>query len=654
MIAAAIRKLSWGQSAVFVGIFILAALLRLSNVEIAHFWYDQARSAQYSWDIAREGIFPSYLYRLSGGVLNFPLAAYLLAPAYLISTHIHALIFWNIALNLAALALCWMFARRYWGWQAAAAATLLLATAPWDVFYAHRLWTNTLMPFFVMLWAFSSAFAYHERRARWWATSWATALWLLQLHPSGIIFPAANALLSGHAILGDRRYAWRWSALGLALGILPAIPWLAAHISGAAAIDREILPFVEEGKRGFFYNWKILVDFLAGQDLAYSFWGPGLEQLHARTAALNAVAPAAMLALALATAFVLWLALRSPEARLYRLLTLWLLLPLAFPAVAWENTQKMVYLLPVLPAPFLAIAAACRAMPRRWRSLAYALAAAFCALNILTILYCVAFVRDGLAMNDPEIWAMDGGPPLSSPLTIAEAARNAIQRGDAEEVIVLVRPVYELEHEFMTHAMPLLMHDLPVRLIDVRASTRVLPAWNSLLLVDMTQTDLPIAYTGAEELTRSTRYRLLQFEADAGPAPQIALPERPAFENGLRLLGYDPLQCEGSWRLHWSPGAPTADGSNLMLFAHLMDEDANLLAQQDLPTLAPRYWREGDQVTTDINFGKPVGGLPAHAIRVGFYSWRSYPTYERMWALDESGQPVLPSVEIRLGDGCEL
>ncbi len=653
MVVAALRKLRGrgGQSAVFVGIFIIAAVLRLSNVEIAHFWYDQARSAQYSWDIAREGIFPSHLYRLSGGIVNFPLAAYLLAPAYLISTHIHALILWNIGLNLGALALCWLFARRYWGWQAAAAATLLLATAPWDVFYAHRLWTNSLMPFFVMLWAFSSAFAYHERRARWWAPSWATALWLLQLHPSGIIFPAANALLSGAAILSDRRYAWRWPALGLVLGILPAIPWLAAHIGGSTSITQELLPFVEEAKRGFFYNWKILVDFLVGQDLANRFRGPGLAQLRAQTSALNTLAPAAMLAVVLATAYVLLMAIRSPNRRMYRLLVPWLLLPLAFPAVAWQNTQKMVYFLPLLPAPFLAIAAACSAMSPRWRRLAFGLVAAYCALNVHIIWHSVAFVRNGLAMNDPYIWAVEGGPPLSSPLNIAKVARNAIQRGDAEEVIVVVRPVFELEHEFMAHAMPLLMHDLSVRFIDVRASTHVFPAWNSLLLVDMTQTDLPTGYSGADELTRSTRYRLLLLRADAGQAPQISLPDRPAFENGLRLLGYDPLQCEGLWRLHWTPGAPTAEGSNLILFAHLMDENANLLAQHDSPTIAPRYSRSGDQVSTDVNFGKPIGDLPVHAIRVGFYSWRNYPTLERIWALDESGQP-LPSVEIPIHDEC--
>jgi len=647
------RKLLGIPSAAFIGIFLIAVILRLINVEIANFWYDQARSAQYAWDIAREGIFHRHLYQLSGGYFNFPLSAYIHAAAYLISTHIHALILWNVMLNLAALSLCWFFARRYWGWQAAAAATLLLATAPWDVFYAHRLWSNTLMPFFMMLWVVSSAFAFYERRPRWWALSWVSALWLLQLHPSGIIFPASSALLSGAAFVSDRRYAWPWAALGMVLGFLPAMPWLFAHLDGSASLVEEFLPFVSENKRGFYYNGKILVDFLVGQDLADRFHGPGLEQLRAQTSALNVLAPAAMLAVVLATAYVLAMAIRSPNRRLYCVLAPWLLLPLAFPLVVWENTQKMVYFIPLLPAAVLAIAAASSALSQRWRKLALGSVAAYSAVNALMIWYSVAFVNNGLAMNDPDIWAVEGGPPLSSPLRIANAARNAIQRGDAEEVVVLVRPVLELKHEFMTRAMPLLMHDLPVRLVDIRTSTRVFPAWNSLLLVDMTQTDLPIVYAGAEELMRSTRYRLLHFQADAGPAPQIALTDRPAFENGMRILGYDPLQCDGYWRLHWTPGEPSTQGLGLVLFAHLMDAQANLLAQSDTPTIHPRYWRNGDHLMSEIYFNGPVGGLPTHAIRVGFYSWQNSAVFERFWALDEAEQPRLASIEILLPDGCE-
>ncbi len=264
----------------------------------------------------------------------------------------------------------------------------------------------------------------------------------------------------------------------------------------------------------------------------------------------------------------------------------------------------------------------------------------------------MAFIQNGLAMNDAQITAIEGGPPLASPLRIAEVARNAIQQGDADEVIVLVRPVYEMQHEFLVRAMPLLMHDLSIRFLNLRDSSHVFPARNSLLLVDThSQPPLP-SYFDADELMRSTRYRLLRLRADAGQAPQLSLKSRPAYENGLRLLGYDPLTCAGMLRVYWTPGAPTADGSALIMFAYVLDENRNLLAQRDQRIISPQYWRNGDQVRTDIDLGRSFKDLPVHMMGVGLYSWRTWPTPDPIEALDESGLPSLRSVEILIDDEC--
>ena len=94
---------------VFAAILALAAGLRLSQVDIAHFQIDQARVAQLAWDLARDGVHPSHFFALSAGYSNFPVSIYIYAPAFLLHTHIHALLIWNIALNLTALALCLVF-----------------------------------------------------------------------------------------------------------------------------------------------------------------------------------------------------------------------------------------------------------------------------------------------------------------------------------------------------------------------------------------------------------------------------------------------------------------------------------------------------------------------------------------------------------------
>lgn len=608
--------------------------------------------ARISWDLAREGSFPTHMWHLSGGYANFPLASYLHAPAFVLFSDIRALLLWNITLNLGALSLCATFARRYWGWQAAAIATLLLAASPWDVFYAHRLWTNAMMPVFVMLWALSMARSYYEGRARWWLPGWMAALWLLQLHPSGLMFPIASAILCLALLLKERRIPAKPVALGIAAGIAPALPWLAAHLSLAVPVLLDQVPFMDEGRRSFVYNWNLLVDFLAGRNLLNWFRGVGLENLQAHFAPLDALAPAVIIVLALSGVAALVQAARGPQRRLYRILALWLLLPMAYPAVTFYYSQTMVYFLPLLPAPFLAAGAAFSRLPLGWRRVCAVLLIVFCALNSLAIWRSAQFVRAGVDAGDAQIWAVGGGAPLSTQLDIAWAAGDAMQAGLGGELIVVTRPVLTLADEHLYHAMPLFLPDAAIRFLDARAPNAIFPARDSLLLLDENQLSLPAAYADAQLIKRSTRFLLLHLPAEARPLPETGLPAQPQYENGLRLLGYDGPDCAGRGRLYWAPGEAFASSHSLHFFFNLLDENGETLAQQDLPALDPRFWRGGDLVATDFDFGQPLAELPATTLRVGMYFWLGEAGLQSVYALDEAGMPWLYAVDIPLDAPC--
>ena len=639
------RGLPW-PSLLFGGILLLAALLRLSQLEIAHFQLDQARIAQYAWELAREGVFRTHFFALTGGYDNFPLSLYLYAPPFLLFSHIHALLLWSIGLNLAALALCWCFVRRYWGWPAAAVATLLLATAPWDVFYASRIWSNTQMPVLVMFWAWGTALAFHERRWRWWTLSWAAAAWLIQLHPSGAIFFVASALLSAVS-LRARAFSWRATALGLALGMLPALPWFGAFLGGATAIDQERLPFLGEGKRELGYNWQPLIDFLAAHNLGRWFRGDGLDGLRAQFAALDRLAPLSMLTYALAGAWVLRRAFRAPGRAPYRVLAPWLLLPLAFPVVSYSSYTS-IYYLPLLPAPFIALAAGWSALRRHWRGPVAAVLVIYCLLHANAIWQGARFVREGLARHDAEIWAVGGGAPLATQLAIATAAREAVDEGSAAELLVALRPVHEVKYEQLAHAMPFLTRGVPTRILDTRAPHLVYPAEASLWLLDVNQTTLPEGYAAAQERARDTRYRLYLLPGAAAPAPRFVLPAHAAYANGLRLVGHDVPDCgAGRFRLHWTPG-PVGD-SRFHFFNHLLDADGNVLARRDIPAWDPSQWRAGDVVLSTVDFGLSPDDLPGETWRVGMYE---YPSLQPVNALDERGRPWRYAVDIPLSGLC--
>lgn len=637
--------LSW-PTIIFGGILLLAALLRLSQVEIAHFQLDQARIAQYAWELAREGVFRSHFFALTGGYDNFPLSIYLYAPPFLLFSQVHALLLWNVGLNLLALALCWRFARRYWGWPAAAIATILLATAPWDVFYASRIWSNTQMPVFVMIWAWGSALAFHERRGRWWSLSWAAAAWLFQLHPSGAIFLVASGLLSAAAIRAGA-FSWRAAALGLAPGLIPALPWLAAYLDGTTAINPGRLPFLGEGKRELIYNWQPLADFLAARNLGRWFRGEGLEELLAHFSPLNALAPLAILACLLAAAWALWKVAGTPGRAPYRVLAPWLLLPLAFPLVSYSSYTS-IYYLPLLPAPFLALAAGWSALRRRWCGPVAAALLVYCALNVNAIWQSAQFVRAGVARDDAEIWAVGGGAPLSAQLAIATAAQEAIDDGDAAELIVALRPVYGLEYEQLAHAMSFLARDAATRILNAGEPHLVYPAQPALLLLDANQTTLPPGYGAAQERARNTRYRLYRLPGGAAPAPQYPLPGQSGFANALRLIGHDAPDCDaGRIDLHWMPG-PAGD-VQFHFFNHLLDAGGNLLAQRDIRAWDSAQWRAGDVILSTVDFGLSLHDLPVASWRVGMYE---YPSLAPVNALDDEGRPWQYAIDIPLAGLC--
>ena len=649
---ASLRKVRIEKWAVPCGILLLAAWIRFSHLEAAHFQIDQAKLIQHAWNLAKSGVFPSHFYALSAGYSNFPLAVHLDALPLLLMDSVYAVIAFHIGMNLLAIGLCWWLAERYWGRNVATLAALILACSPWAILYSRRIWTNSLMPPFVMLWMIACCLAFAERRRRWLILAWASGWWLLQLHAGGVIFLFMTLVWM---FVHGRKQDWRYCLAGSAIGILPALPWLYAHAFGPAVLYLERMPYAGGG--GIRYHSGPLIEFLTARNLANFFRGGGWERLQEQLSLLQAVEPLWLLAYGGAALWILRVALRGKDRIPERILALWLFAPLLFGFVT-NRSYTNVYYLPLLPAPMLAIGIVLAEILKRKRWVAHLMIltlCALCVLNLRSVLVAYEFVRSGLQRGDPQIWADGGGTPLGAQLAMADEVKSWVEAGAVSDVLVLLRPVLLVEHELMAFAFPFHLRQAAHRLLDVSAPHVVYPAEATALLLDENNSALPHAYEGrAEWGATHAPYQLYDLPGGSAPSPHFPLTEQPGYANGLRLLGYDELGCAGHWRLHWTPGLPEGEGDAVHFFVHLLDGEGGALAQRDMRAYDPGHWRAGDHIVTTVDFEQELTGLPIETIRVGLYRFSegSQTITEGIYALDEQGRPWQYAVDIPFVGEC--
>ena len=141
----------------------------------------------------------------------------------------------------------------------------------------------------------------------------------------------------------------------------------------------------------------------------------------------------------------------------------------------------------------------------------------------------------------------------------------------------------------------------------------------------------------------------LRFQAAASEANEIPIDSQPAFDEAIILESYR-LDLElNELTLHWK--AETAPGEDFTIFAHLLDDNGEILTQADsAPRLPTSYWRWGEAYTTFHRFPAAHSMLDGEVI-VGLYinDGLSYPRAEYQRSLTaqelegtESAPPAEP------------
>ena len=391
-----LTRFAWLGYPDFWLVILLAAFLRLWHIDLTQFLDDQAQLMSMARDAWLHGALPVTGIPSSIGTLNPPLSIYLLMPFTIFGKDpLPAAI--SIALwNVLGVALCYIFAYRYFGRIVAASGALLFASCGAAVSYSRFIWQQNYLPPVLALWALTLYLGCVNGRRGWFAPHVALLAVAIMLHPTAALLLPVTLVgfaLTPRPAMPSRR-EWAITVGLLALLLAPMALWEA--LSGWSDIHL----FAHYLRRGSVFNLDVF-GFLAAALGAPDAGSLGTRTLYAQNGGwfgvVNAVAVVCFVAgMVVLTARLLrvgvfvwrtgratapggtarlragslavWRGLRAePAWRAHLLLWLWIVVPLVL-LLRHNSDLHEHYLLALYPVIFIAggfaVQAAFRAVGR--------------------------------------------------------------------------------------------------------------------------------------------------------------------------------------------------------------------------------------------------------------------------------------------------
>ena len=345
-------------------VLLLAAYLRLNHLDWTEFKQDEARLSQIAYDMARTGEIPLRSIGASTGVVNLPLAAWLLAIPYAVSGSPIVATAFLAGLNVLAVACCYTMARSWfksWSDQyvlGALAAALLFAVAPWAIVYSRKLWANDFLPLLVIGWAWTGWLTFVQKKP-WWLIAHAALLGAcIQLHYSALMLAPVSAVWFVAFI---KRASWRAVLIAVVVFVLLFAPFLIADAErGSPNVTRFVALFQQPSttdtsavNNAWLLATGLEIHSLAGPQEFENFralvpWSDGMSWL---------VGLLVIAGLIIAAIDVLRAVPRrkwDDRSAVALLLTTWLLIPI-IGQLSHRTPLFVHYFLPILPAPFVVV-----------------------------------------------------------------------------------------------------------------------------------------------------------------------------------------------------------------------------------------------------------------------------------------------------------
>ncbi|MFL7807718.1 MAG: glycosyltransferase family 39 protein, partial [Anaerolineae bacterium] len=616
-------------------ILIFGALLRLWNLDASEFKYDEARVSNLAAHFVDTGIPPVRGMGSSAGIDNPPLTIYLLSLPVLLSRDplyiTAAVALWNVL----AIWGCYWLGKRYWNTATGLLAATLLAASPWATFYARKIWAQDLiMPIVILLIACLLAWSIDKRR---WALSGAiiSLTALTQIHLAALALVPLVAIVLGAGIVARlRQRSTGW--------IVPLLVGLAASIALYA-------PYVAFDAWTGWQNVRALRDMLAQpshfypEAIRYALLNVGGREIHALAGAqrfeeflrgiLNLdywpdrIEEGLVVASLVYLAFRTWRKRRDPRARTASgILLLWWAAPVLF-FLRSSSPVYPHYLIPLYPAPYLALAIAAvdlvqavRSKPR-WRWPVYGIMG----VGMVFLLVWQAYLSLSIHTFVERHHTPGGiGTPIGILRRVSATTERLAREWHSESVVVLCPGDNPAMDECPAVLSFMVGRTQKIRFADSSASL-IFPESDRDTLIVLA----PGSGTAGDSLARYAQkivgetiwlregvdaYRFYRLPAGQTPAPSIRPEGSPVrLENGVSLLGYEidapptpgqTLHLALFWHVDALPAAPPQQGYS---FAnHLYGDDGIRYGQRDGPGYPVQLWQEGDTIRSTFDIPVPA------------------------------------------------
>ena len=613
------------------GIILLAAILRLSSLDLIEFKADEARHLANALEIIRSFRLPLVGTASSVGISKPPMMTYLMALPVLLGRDPRYASGFIAVLNIAGVAGFYLLARRYYGWRVAALSATLFAANPWAVLFSRKVFTADMLAPFAVLMLYGLCLGAIDRKPVGWTIALVALGIMLNITFSP--WPLLLVLLLLLAVY-SQRVSWPHVLLGIGLVAILFLPYLyyqgLHRFADVHTVIRALLPIPSPPAA----SAPLSPTAVSVLPLQFATWlhsgvdivslsgasAPDFRPARSWLAGLDRLAAAIFVASLVSTGILAlrtWARWRERRDSVpYVIPMLWLWVPiLLFPYQ--PAALELHYLVVLYPVGFLAMGllldqllawARSQALQRRgWSPLLQAVLGALFLAIVARQAYTVFYLYGFVAQHDTSY-----GVPYRHWGRTVEMVRREAREARTDQVWVIARGS-DIGYE----ADPLILDYLLGP--QIRAVFLGQGGNESLLL--------PAARPGVYLLTRSSppaEALLRQLQADERgvvPFPDkrsqarlwVASPRKAeealalirqrgfwACDSGARLLGYDwPADARGEQmaRLatYWTfDNVPSQERrAQHSVFNHLLAPDGTRVAQRDGFGLPERYWEEG-------------------------------------------------------------